>query len=191
MTLKSEEWNDKNLNEAKALLHEKYCLPRKYQKSIESREREYYRIVRGVLESYFAGMAVPAKGQSQDQMEKDKFSCYQWARNETGFDPMKQPTASSPPPQQQARSGGAAKGAAVGAGAGAIVKRSGSRSRGAATGAVVGGVLGGARQSRRNQKDQQAMQQWEQEQASQYAAQRNTYNRAYSACMESKGYTVR
>ena len=44
-----------NMDEAKALLHEKNCLPRKYQKSIEIRERQYYRIVRGVLESYFAG----------------------------------------------------------------------------------------------------------------------------------------
>lgn len=41
----------------------------------------------------------PAEGQSQEQMEKDKFSCYQWAKNETGFDPMQTPTASAPPPQ--------------------------------------------------------------------------------------------
>jgi outer membrane lipoprotein SlyB len=109
---------------------------------------------------FFAGVTLaqdpivfPAKGQSQDQMEKDKFSCYQWAKNETGFDPMQTPTASTPPPQQQARRGGAVKGAAVGAGAGALIKRSGSRSKGAATGAVVGGVLGGAAQSQQNRQD--------------------------------------
>ena len=133
----------------------------------------------------------PAKGQSQEQVEKDKFSCYRWARNETGFDPMQTPTASSPPPQQQARQGGAVRGAAVGAGAGALIKRSGSRSRGAATGAVIGGVLGGARQSRQNRQDQQAQQQWEQQQANEYVQKRNRYNRAFSACMESKGYTVK
>ncbi|MFC1579461.1 TetR/AcrR family transcriptional regulator [Thermodesulfobacteriota bacterium] len=44
-----------NMNEAKTLLHEKNCLPGKYQKSIEGRERQYYGIVRSVLESYFAG----------------------------------------------------------------------------------------------------------------------------------------
>ncbi len=33
----------------------------------------------------------PAKGQSQDQIERDKFTCYQWAKNGTGFDPMKAP----------------------------------------------------------------------------------------------------
>ena len=87
----------------------------------------------------------PAKGQSQEQMEKDKFECYNWAKNQTGFDPMQTPTASSPPPQQQAGQGGALRGAALGAGVGAIVKRDGSRSKGAGTGALVGGVLGGAR----------------------------------------------
>jgi hypothetical protein len=133
----------------------------------------------------------PAQGQSEDQMEKDKFSCYQWARNETGFDPMKVPTASAPPPEKQAREGGAVKGAAVGAGAGALIKRSGSRSKGAATGALVGGLLGGASTQAQRRNDEQARRQWEQEQASQYARQRNTYNRAYSACLESKGYTVR
>jgi len=73
----------------------------------------------------------PAKGQSQEQMEKDKFECYTWAKQQTGFDPMQVPTASTPPPQQKAGQGGALKGAAVGAGAGALIKRDGSRSKGA------------------------------------------------------------
>ena len=40
----------------------------------------------------------PAKGQSEDQMEKDKYQCYSWAKNQTGFDPMKTPTTTSAPP---------------------------------------------------------------------------------------------
>jgi len=133
----------------------------------------------------------PAKGQSQEQMEKEKFECYTWAKQQTGFDPMQVPTASTPPPQQKAGQGGALKGAAVGAGTGALVKRKGSRSKGAATGALVGGVLGGAKQSQQNRQDQQAQQQWEQQQANEYAQKRNTYNRAYSGCLEGKGYTVK
>lgn len=133
----------------------------------------------------------PAKGQSQEQTEKDKLSCYQWAKNETGFDPMQTPTASAPPPQQQAGQGGALKGAAAGAAAGALIKKSGSRSKGAATGAVVGGVLGGARQAGQARQDEQARQEWEQQQAKEYAQKRTTYNRAFAACMESKGYTVK
>jgi hypothetical protein len=133
----------------------------------------------------------PAEGQSQEQMEKDKYSCYQWAKNETGFDPMEVPKASAPPPEQTAKSGGAARGVAVGAGAGALIKSGGSRSKGAAYGALAGGLLGGARSSSQKRKDEQAMKEWEQEQTRQYAQKRNTYNRGYSACLESKGYTVR
>jgi hypothetical protein len=133
----------------------------------------------------------PAEGQSEEQMEKDKFSCYQWAKKQTGFDPMEIPKATEAPPQQTAGRGTAIKGAAVGAGAGALIKKSGSRSKGAATGAAVGGVLGGAAQSSRRRQDEQARQQWEQQQANQYMAKRNEYNRAYSACMEGKGYTVK
>lgn len=146
----------------------------------------------------FSGIALaqdpiifPAKGQSQDQMEKDKYACYQWAKNETGFDPMQTPTASAPPPQQQAGRGGAVKGAAVGAGVGALVKKDDSRSKGAGTGALIGGALGAAGQSRQNRQDQQAKQQWEQQQANEYAQKRNTYNRAFAACMEPKGYTIK
>jgi outer membrane lipoprotein SlyB len=129
----------------------------------------------------------PAKGQSQDQMEKDKFSCYQWAKQETGFDPMKVPTATSPPPQQQARRGGAVRGAAGGAVIGGIA----GGSKGARRGAAAGGVIGGARTQSQRRQDEQARKQWEQEQAAQYAQSRNTYNRAYSACMEGRGYTVK
>ena len=42
----------------------------------------------------------PNKGQSNEQMEKDKFDCYGWAKQQTGFDPMQATTASSPPHQQ-------------------------------------------------------------------------------------------
>jgi len=133
----------------------------------------------------------PAEGQSEEQTEKDKLSCYQWAKNETGFDPMQTRTASAPPPQQQAGQRGALKGAAAGAAAGTLIKRSGSRSKGAATGALVGGVLGGARQAGQARQDEQARQEWEQQQDKEYAQKRTTYNRAFAGCMESKGYTVK
>jgi len=48
----------------------------------------------------------PNKGQSQKQLEKDKFDCYSWAKQQTGFDPMAQPTATAPPPAQEAKQGG-------------------------------------------------------------------------------------
>jgi len=137
----------------------------------------------------------PAKGQSQEQMEKDKFECYSWAKKQSGFDPMEMPKATAPPPPQQAQgsvAGGALKGGAggalVGLGIGAIA---GNAGKGAAIGAVSGGAIGGIRSHRQQKQDEQAQQQWAQEQASQYQQLRSAYNRAYSACLEGKGYTVK
>ena len=139
----------------------------------------------------------PAKGQSQQQMEKDKFDCYSWAKQQSGFDPMETPKATAPPPQQSGGSvaGGAVKGgiggAALGAGIGAIAGGSKGAKKGAAIGGVAGGTLGAARSSAQKQQDAKAQQQWEQEQAAQYNQKRSAYNRAYSACLEGKGYTVK
>ena len=133
----------------------------------------------------------PAKGQSQDQMERDKFECYSWAKKQTGFDPMQTPQATSPPPQQEAQQGGVlrggARGAAVGAVGGAIA---GDAGKGAAIGAASGAMIGGMRRRDQRRRQQQAQDQWAQQQAAQYTQARNTYNRAFSACLEGRGYTV-
>jgi predicted lipid-binding transport protein (Tim44 family) len=143
-------------------------------------------------------MIYPAKGQSQEQMEKDKFECYSWAKKETGFDPMETPKATEPPPTKQAKNstaGGAVKGGAggglVGAGVGAIAGGKKGAKKGAAIGAVSGGAIGGAKSSSQQKQDKQAQKQWEQQQTNQYLQKRDTYNRSYSACLEGKGYTVK
>jgi len=134
----------------------------------------------------------PEKGQSNEQQEKDKFECYNWAKKQTGFDPMEVPTATAPPPKKEAKKGGAGRGAVGGAllglGVGAIA---GDAGKGAAIGAVSGGVIGGARRSEQKQQQQHNQQQWEQEQSAQYAQRRNSYNRAHAACLEGRGYTVK
>ena len=131
----------------------------------------------------------PAKGQSQEQMEKDKFECYSWAKGQTGFDPMEMPTATSAPPPKQAKSSTA--GGAVKGGVGAIAGGSKGAKKGAAIGAVSGGVLGGVRSSSQQKQDEEARKRWEQEQVAAYAQKRNAYNRAYAACLEGRGYTVK
>ncbi len=51
--------------------------------------------------------------------------------------------------------------------------------------------MGGMR-SRNQQRQSQAEQdQWAQQQAAQYQGQRDKYNRAYSACLEPRGYSVK
>jgi hypothetical protein len=127
----------------------------------------------------------PAKGQSNQQMESDKYACYSWAKGQTGFDPMQAPTATAPPPPAK---GGVVKGAAKGALAGVAVGAvAGDAGQGAAIGATAGGIVGGAKKKKSQQQQQQAVQQ----QAAGYEQKRGEYNRGWSACMEGKGYTVK
>lgn len=126
----------------------------------------------------------PNKGQSNDQMEKDKYTCYGWAKKQSGFDPMEAPKATEPPPQQEAPEGGILRGAARGAIIGGIA---GDAGKGAAAGAAIGGM----RRRSQVRHEEYKQEQWAQEQAANYAKNRDSYNRAYSACLEGKGYTVK
>ncbi len=145
----------------------------------------------------------PARGQSQQQQDRDRYECHSWAVGQTGFDPSRAGAAAAPPPpppppQQEARQGGllrgGARGAAVGAVGGAI---GGDAGKGAAIGAATGALIGGIR--RRDQMEREAQQQrsYQQQQAaaqasqgSANAAQRDKYNRAMTACLQGRGYTV-
>ena len=130
----------------------------------------------------------PAKGQTVEQQQKDEAECYEWAKQQTGYDPAQATQyAAAPPPQQSAggeRLGGAARGAAGGAIIGAIA---GDAGKGAAIGAVGGTLLGGSRQRRQQADYDQAAAQ--QQQA--LAQQQQNYQRAYTACFEGRGYTVK
>lgn len=128
----------------------------------------------------------PAKGQSQQQLEQDKYACYSWAKTNTGFDPM-QASAPSAAPQQSSGGGlirGAGRGAALGAVGGAIAGDAGT---GAAVGAATGALARGFRNRDQKKQQQQANAQSQQ----QYNAAHQTYDRAYAACLEGKGYTVK
>src|SRR4051812_30852446 len=104
----------------------------------------------------------PAKGQSANQQQKDTAECQSWAASQGGTAP--------PPPQGQA-----ARGAARGAVGGAVIAgvADGDAGKGAAAGAVVGGVRAG------RQKNAQA------------ASAQQAGGRAFAACMEGRGYTVK
>jgi len=157
-----------------------------------------FSLIAGALMLVMGGVAAqevivyPAQDQSAEQMEKDKYECYQWAKGETGFDPMAAPTATEAPPQQKAGStGGAGQGAVKGAAVGtAIGVIRGDTAKWAGRGLATGALVGGAKRNKQKKKDQQAQQQWEQQQVAQYQAARNSYNRAYAACLSGRGYSV-
>jgi hypothetical protein len=132
----------------------------------------------------------PAKGQSAEQQEKDKTDCYTWAKQQTGVDPiaMAQAQASAAPPPSTAPQGERVRGAAKGAAAGAIIGGiAGDAGQGAAIGAAAGTMSGGAQQRGKAAATEDAQKQadakWKQDMAN--------YNKAYSACLEGKGYTVK
>lgn len=130
----------------------------------------------------------PQKEQSDEQTQKDKHECYGWAKGKTGFDPMAVPKASTPAPKVEEKKGGALKGAAA---AGVTAKVFGSSSSTTKKSAAAGALVGGGRQASQNKQQQQARNDWEQKEANNYAAKHNEYNRAYGACLEGRGYSVK
>jgi hypothetical protein len=160
-------------------------------------------VVRAALAAALAGapalaqqvFVYPAKGQSPQQQQKDEFECYQWSVQQTGYDPSKpQQQYSAPPPSAPAgpAAGSGAKGAVKGAVVGGLIGGIGGRGgEGAAAGAVVGGIA--ARRSSAQQQQQaqaQQQQQAQQQAAAENAAGPQAYNRARSACLSGRGYTV-
>jgi hypothetical protein len=133
----------------------------------------------------------PNKNQSAAQQEKDKSECRTWATQQTGFDPMQPPTASTPPPMGQAPQGGlvrgAGRGAALGVVGGAI---GGNAGKGAAMGAAMGGMAGVMRRNDHRRQEQYAHNQWVNQNTAQYEQKRSTWTRALNACLTGRGYTV-
>lgn len=133
----------------------------------------------------------PAKGQSEDQQEKDKYECNSWAVKQTGFNPMDVPTATAPPPPQSKPRGGLLRGGALGAGLGAAGGAiAGNAGKGAAIGAITGGVLGGVRRHDQVKQNQEAQQGWANQQAASYGQRRGQWESAYKTCLGGRGYTV-
>ena len=130
----------------------------------------------------------PTNEQDKEQQELDEYNCYKWAKEQTGINPIKleqveaEQVDTSPDGSAVV---GAAKGAAAGAAIGAIA---GDAGKGAAIGAAVGG-MGGRRGKVAG--DAQEQQQNEQAAAATEKELMENFNKAFSACMEGKGYTVK
>jgi hypothetical protein len=115
----------------------------------------------------------PMQGQTPAQQDQDQGECHGWAVQQSGYNPYQGSTAQ--PTGGVVR--GAAGGAAIGAVAGAIA---GDAGEGAAAGAAAGALFGGLRQHRQRR-----------EQAYQSAQLQDAYTRAFAACMEARGYSVK
>ena len=126
-------------------------------------------------------MVYPAKGQSNEQLSKDRYECHIWAVQQSGFDPSNaQAYQASPQPQQKGEIlRGGARGAAAGAAIGAIA---GDAGKGAAIGATAGGLKRGFQKldSKKAAQNQAAVP----------SPAQDAYNRAIGACLSGRGYSV-
>ncbi|WP_228527728.1 glycine zipper domain-containing protein [Pararhodonellum marinum] len=129
----------------------------------------------------------PSKNQSQGKQKQDEFECYKWAMDQSGIDPQNIPKIEVE--ESTGPTGGAVVGAAGGAAAGAAIGAiAGDTGKGAAIGATLGALRG-------RRAGQQAQAQYNQKAHSEAAAQESAmldkFKKAFSACMEGKGYTIK
>jgi len=126
-------------------------------------------------------MIYPAKGQSNEQLSKDRYECHLWAVQQSGFDPTYAQTTQQAPQTSQGGQviRGGARGAAMGAAVGAIA---GDAGKGAAIGATAGGIRGGFKRLDQNKAAPT--------QVYQSAPGQDTYNQAIKACLGGRGYSV-
>ncbi len=156
--------------------------------------------------------AYPKNQQNADRQLKDESECYGSARQNTRIDPQapaparpsidQQEAAQKQPAQaaeKEVSKGGSVKGAAGGAAGGAAIGAiAGDAGKGAAAGAAMGAVRGRRKQKMaeaqaKQQSAQQAAQAQQQAQSQAQAQQRaalDTFRRAFSACMDARGYSV-
>ena len=134
----------------------------------------------------------PSNGQTPEQQEIDQRDAYNWATQQTGWDPyqayqqlVQQGYAADQSAQaaQGGAVGGAARGALFGAAIGAIA---GDAGEGAAIGAAAGGMSGGMR-SRRARQSAEAQKQTA---IDQFRRQFAAWDKNFVAAMIGKGYSV-
>ena len=139
----------------------------------------------------------PSKGQTEKQLDRDRYECHNWATKQSHYDPSEPHLA---PHQRievvEMRPPGAAT--AVGAVTGAIIG-DGIAGRhdsggGALAGAIVGAMIGASTDAKRNEQASQSNARVSAETQAERARlerQASDYRRAISACLEGRGYTVK
>lgn len=136
----------------------------------------------------------PMQGQSAERQDRDRYDCYVWAVDQTGFDPSRRiaprearaTVVPGPSPMETV-----AAGAAIGAVVGAVAAGPGDAAGGALVGAMAGSVVGSAAASTREQEARVVNARHERGAAGRYEREAAEYRRAMSACLEGRGYSVR
>ena len=138
----------------------------------------------------------PKAGQTTEQQSRDHYECYNWAMQQTGFDPSQ----SSIPSEQRVRvvpmpppGHDTAVLAITGAVLGALIAGPRHAGVGALIGAGSGAIAGAASDATRQQQAQQLEEAYSNRDRAidvQYEERAFNFRRAMSACLEGRGYNV-
>jgi len=140
----------------------------------------------------------PTKGQTQAQQDRDRYECYQWAVDQTGYDPGQVQLA--PHQRIEVRSAtppgaNTAAGAVTGAVIGSMLSPGHDHGQGLVFGAITGAILGSASEQANREQAERIQQRYNANADTQRYAklehQARNYRRAMTACLEGRGYTVR
>ena len=138
----------------------------------------------------------PKEGQTTEQQSRDHYECYNWAMQQTGFDPSQ----SSIPPERRVKvvpmpppGHDTAVLAITGAVLGALIAGPRHAGAGALIGAGSGAIAGAASDASRQQNAQQLEEAYvnrDQALDASYEGKASDFRRAMSACLEGRGYSV-
>jgi outer membrane lipoprotein SlyB len=138
----------------------------------------------------------PKEGQTTDRQSRDHYECYNWAMQQTGFDPSQ----STIPPERRVKvvpmpppGHDTTVLAITGAVLGALIAGPRHAAAGALIGAGSGAVLGATSDVSRQQYSQQMEEAYNrQDQAldARYEGKARDFRRAMGACLEGRGYSV-
>jgi hypothetical protein len=139
----------------------------------------------------------PSNGQTEKQLDRDRYECHNWAVAQSHYNPSDTRLA----PHQQVRvvempppGRDTAVGAMTGAVIGSSVAGRHDAGQGAVAGAIVGAMIGASSEAARKKaatEDDTRMSADAQAERARFERQAADYRRAISACLEGRGYTVK
>jgi len=139
----------------------------------------------------------PSKGQTDKQLDRDRYECHNWAVSQSRYNPSEphlaphqQIRVMEGPPPGQSTVAGAVTGAVIGAAIGSPR----DTGEGAVAGAIAGAVIGASSESARRKESERVNTRVSAETQAERARlerEASDYRRAISACLEGRGYTVK